>query len=114
MRQSLFAGAVLAAALAIAVPAIAQNIDAKEYWLDNGMQVLLIERHETPTFMGAIAARVGSSNETTGITGISDDLHGPASADGVGLLFWAANHEESPDKWKIEELKPGVFDTLKN
>jgi hypothetical protein len=28
------------AVLAAAVPAGAQNIDAKEYWLDNGMQVL--------------------------------------------------------------------------
>ncbi len=57
--------------LAAALPAAAQNIDAKEYWLDNGMQVLIVERHEAPTFMGAIVARVGSSNETTGITGIS-------------------------------------------
>ncbi|MFO8010331.1 MAG: cell division protein FtsA [Dehalococcoidia bacterium] len=49
----------------------------------------------------------------TGITGIADTLHGPASASGVGLLFWAANNEEGPDKWKIEELKPGVLGTLK-
>jgi predicted Zn-dependent peptidase len=57
--------------LAAAVPATAQNIDAKEYWLDNGMQVLMVERHEAPTIMCAIFARVGSANETTGITGIS-------------------------------------------
>jgi predicted Zn-dependent peptidase len=57
--------------LAAAIPAAAQNIDAKEYWLDNGMQVLMVERHETPTIMAAIFARVGSSNEITGITGIS-------------------------------------------
>jgi predicted Zn-dependent peptidase len=59
------------AALAAAVPAFAQNIDAKEYWLDNGMQVLMVERHEAPTIMASIFARVGSVNETTGITGIS-------------------------------------------
>ena len=57
--------------LAVAVPATAQDIDAKEYWLDNGMQVLMVERHEAPTIMCAIFARVGSANETTGITGIS-------------------------------------------
>ena len=57
--------------LATAVPAAAQKIDAKEYWLDNGMQVLMVERHEAPTIMAAIFARVGSANETTGITGIS-------------------------------------------
>lgn len=59
------------ATCAAAPPATAQNIDAKEYWLDNGMQVLMVERHENPTVMAAIVARVGSSNETTGITGIS-------------------------------------------
>ncbi len=53
------------------LPAAAQNIQAREYWLANGMQVLMVERHETPTVMGAIVARVGSANETTGITGIS-------------------------------------------
>jgi predicted Zn-dependent peptidase len=53
------------------VPAGAQQIDAREYWLDNGMQVLMVERHEAPTVMAAIFARVGSANESTGITGIS-------------------------------------------
>lgn len=57
--------------LAGAIPATGQNIDAKEYRLDNGMQVLMVERHESPTIMASIFARVGSSNETTGITGIS-------------------------------------------
>jgi predicted Zn-dependent peptidase len=65
---------LLACALVVltaGVPAAAQNIDAKEYRLDNGMQVLMVERHEAPTIMAAIFARVGSANETTGITGIS-------------------------------------------
>ncbi len=57
--------------VAMASPAMAQNIDAKEYRLDNGMQILMVERHEAPTIMGAIFAHVGSANETTGITGIS-------------------------------------------
>jgi predicted Zn-dependent peptidase len=52
-------------------PASAQRIEAREYHLTNGMQVLMVERHETPTVMGAIVARVGSANEITGITGIS-------------------------------------------
>ncbi|MBN1211968.1 MAG: insulinase family protein [candidate division Zixibacteria bacterium] len=57
--------------LVTAVPAAAQNIEAEEYRLDNGMQVLMVERHETPTIMASIVARVGSANEITGITGIS-------------------------------------------
>ena len=66
--------AVLACAMLISLgtlPVAAQNIDAKEYWLDNGMQVLMVERHESPTIMASIVAKVGSGNETTGITGIS-------------------------------------------
>jgi hypothetical protein len=66
-----FAACAGALALAATLPVAAQNIDAKEYWLDNGMQVLMVERHEAPTIMASIFARVGSSNETTGITGIS-------------------------------------------
>ena len=73
MKTSLIYGlfVCVAAIFAAATPAAAQNIDAKEYWLDNGMQVLMVERHENPTIMAAIAARVGSANEVTGITGIS-------------------------------------------
>ncbi len=63
--------ACITMALAVATPVNAQNIDAKEYRLDNGMQVLMVERHEAPTIMASIFARVGSANETTGITGIS-------------------------------------------
>jgi predicted Zn-dependent peptidase len=67
--QAVLAGVVIL--LIAALPAAAQNIDAKEYWLDNGMQVLMVERHEAPTIMASIFCRVGSANETTGITGIS-------------------------------------------
>ena len=67
--HAVLVGAVIL--FAAALPAAAQNIDAKEYWLDNGMQVLMVERHEAPTIMASIFCRVGSANETTGITGIS-------------------------------------------
>ncbi|UCB51657.1 MAG: insulinase family protein [Candidatus Zixiibacteriota bacterium] len=71
-RSITFAALVCAVViLGAATPAAGQNIDAKEYWLDNGMQVLMVERHETPTIMASIFARVGSANEATGITGIS-------------------------------------------
>ena len=70
-RSVLLCLALLSLVFAAAHPAAAQNIEAKEYWLDNGMQVLMVERHEAPTVMAAIFAHVGSSNEITGITGIS-------------------------------------------
>jgi len=70
--RTMCAVAVCAAVVfAAAHPATAQNIDAREYRLDNGMQVLMVERHESPTIMGAIFAKVGSADEKTGITGIS-------------------------------------------
>jgi predicted Zn-dependent peptidase len=61
----------IAVTFVISLPAAAQNIEAREYWLDNGMQVLMVEKHEAPTIMASVFARVGSANETTGITGIS-------------------------------------------
>jgi predicted Zn-dependent peptidase len=71
-KRIVWAIAVCAALTCTVAPtASAQNIDAKEYWLNNGMQVLMVERHEAPTIMAAIVARVGSANEVTGITGIS-------------------------------------------
>ena len=61
-----------AVSLGIFSPAArSQNINAREYWLDNGVQVVMVERHEVPTIMGMIFAKVGSANETIGITGIS-------------------------------------------
>ncbi len=73
MNRCIICGVLVCALsiLATAIPVAAQNIDAKEYWLENGMQVLMVERHETPTIMAAVFARVGSANEITGITGIS-------------------------------------------
>ncbi len=73
MNRTTFRTAVAGMILlgAVSSPAMAQNIDAKEYRLDNGMQVLLVERHETPTIMCMIFAKVGSANEATGITGMS-------------------------------------------
>jgi len=80
-RRSTLGALALAAALPVllatagllagAVPVAAQHLDAREYWLDNGMQVLMVERHDSPTIMTAIVARVGSANETTGMTGVS-------------------------------------------
>ncbi len=71
IRLTAIACAVAAMAVAAAIPVAAQTVDAMEFQLENGMQVLIVPKHETPTFMAAIVARVGSANETTGITGIS-------------------------------------------
>jgi predicted Zn-dependent peptidase len=44
---------------------------AEEHVLSNGLRVVLIPRHLSPTFAGGWIAHVGSANERPGITGIS-------------------------------------------
>lgn len=45
--------------------------EVREYYLENGLQVLLLEDHTAPRFMGAWVAKVGSANERPGITGLT-------------------------------------------
>jgi len=49
----------------------AQNVEAREETLPNGMKLLMIERHQSPVITCGWVARVGSVNEKPGITGIS-------------------------------------------
>jgi len=42
-----------------------------EFYLDNGMKFIVVERNVSPTFFGVIGFDVGSINERDGITGIS-------------------------------------------
>ena len=49
----------------------AQNIEAREEILPNGMKLLMIERHRSPVITCGWVAKVGSVNERPGITGIS-------------------------------------------
>ncbi|MEE4273561.1 MAG: pitrilysin family protein [Thermoanaerobaculales bacterium] len=47
------------------------NVPVTEVMLDNGMRLLLVERHDSPRVSGGWAAHVGSANENYGITGIA-------------------------------------------
>jgi len=49
----------------------AQNLPVREHMLKNGMKVLLVERHDEPTIACGWLAKVGSSNERPGITGLA-------------------------------------------
>src|SRR5215470_1233825 len=51
--------------------AVAPLKGAEEHTLSNGMKLLLIPRHLSPTIAGGWVAHVGSANERPGITGIS-------------------------------------------
>ncbi|MEE2946696.1 MAG: pitrilysin family protein [Verrucomicrobiota bacterium] len=61
--------------LAIALNGVAlsqaQQVPVEERTLSNGMKLLMVERHHSPTVAGGWVARVGSVNERPGITGIA-------------------------------------------
>src|SRR5207253_6980918 len=62
---------VLLLVCAIAATARAQKVQVVEKTLDNGMRLLMVERHDEPTVAGGWVAHVGSSNEKLGMTGIA-------------------------------------------
>jgi predicted Zn-dependent peptidase len=64
-------GCVLAALLVAAPPLAAQELNVVERTLSSGMRVLMVERHDQPTIACGWMARVGSSNERPGITGLA-------------------------------------------
>jgi len=49
----------------------AQQVPVQEHQLENGMRVLLVERHDEPSISGGWVAHVGSANERPGITGVA-------------------------------------------
>jgi len=53
------------------LPLPAQQVPVLEKTLPNGMKLLLVDRHDDPAVAGGWVARVGSSNERPGITGIA-------------------------------------------
>ncbi len=63
---------LVCALAAVCSVADAQSVKVESFTLDNGMEFLLVPRHEQPNVISAgWLARVGSSNERPGITGIS-------------------------------------------
>jgi len=61
------------AALFGSLSAVAQDakVPVKETFLDNGMKLLMVERHESPTVTAGWVTHVGSVNEEVGATGIA-------------------------------------------
>ncbi len=47
------------------------EVPVKEVFLDNGMKLLMVERHESPTVSAGWVTHVGSVNEEVGATGIA-------------------------------------------
>ncbi len=55
-------------------PVAADAVDVKEYNLENGLKVLIVEDHKAPTATFQVWYRVGSVNEKIGKTGLSHFL----------------------------------------
>src|SRR6478672_5899473 len=62
---------MLLCSICAALSAGAQKVPVIEKQLTNGMRLLMVERHDEPSFAGGWIAHVGSSNERPGITGIA-------------------------------------------
>jgi predicted Zn-dependent peptidase len=70
-RRELFLPSILLLLCAITATVRAQQVPVVEKMLDNGMRLLMVERHDEPTIAGGWVAHVGSSNEHLGMTGIA-------------------------------------------
>jgi predicted Zn-dependent peptidase len=57
--------------LTFLLPLYAQRVAVVETNLDNGMRMLLVQRHDDPTVAAGWVAHVGSANERPGMTGIA-------------------------------------------
>ncbi len=62
---------VLSLIATLAFTASAQQVPVEEKILSNGMKLLMVKRTDEPSIAGGWVARVGSSNERPGITGIA-------------------------------------------
>lgn len=74
MQRVLFVFLCLAAVVVLGAGQLsAETLEdkIKEFELDNGMQFLVVERHEAPVVFCAVAFEVGAIHERPGITGIS-------------------------------------------
>ena len=64
-------GLVALAAAGGGKAAEALKLDVQEFTLENGLSILIIERHQVPTVAVSLTYRVGSADEWTGITGVA-------------------------------------------
>ncbi len=71
VRFAVMVVAALGAVSAGAATPTPSQVPVEEHVLDNGMHLLLVERHDSPSVVGGWVAHVGSANEEAGVTGIA-------------------------------------------
>lgn len=83
------------------------KLDVKEHTLKNGLKVLIIERHDIPTFTALIQYNVGSVYESRGITGAAHLLEHMLFKGTKKIGTW--NYEaEAPIMKKIDALEEEI------
>jgi zinc protease len=91
-------GSVLVLILLIASPAFSRPTDVREFVLDNGLKVLLLEDHKTPAVTFQVWYRVGSRNEKDGKSGLSHFLE---------HMMFKGTHETEPEEYSRIIAKNG-------
>ncbi|GMU67519.1 MAG: peptidase M16 [Acidobacteriota bacterium] len=71
IRWSWVLAALLALPAAVAAEERRAAVPVEEFTLDNGMKFLLVQRPEQATVRAGWVAKVGSANETMGVTGVA-------------------------------------------
>lgn len=102
MKRILFFMLILFAALSFAY-ADELNIPVKEYTLDNGLKVLIVERHDAPVFSAKILFKVGGVDDPVGLTGVAHMLE-HMMFKGTKIIGTTDYKAEVPIMKKIEKL----------
>jgi predicted Zn-dependent peptidase len=67
--RRIIVGLVVLAAVQAAWAGEVLQLDVQEFTIENGLTILVVERHQVPTVAVSLTYRVGSADEWTGITG---------------------------------------------
>ena len=87
------------------------RLDVKQLTLSNGLELLVVERHLSPTFSVRVRFKVGSADEKPGITGIAHLLEHMLFK-GTGNIGTVDYEAEAPIMEKIDRLAHQLNDAI--
>ncbi|MEK6545647.1 MAG: pitrilysin family protein [Nitrospinota bacterium] len=103
--QRIFLNTIIFILFVLYVPAFSESLDNRviEHTLKNGMKLLLLERHQSPTVATTIMFKVGSVDEKTGRTGTAHLLEHMLFK-GTKILGTRDYKKEKPLLDKMDEI----------
>ena len=87
----------------------ALRLDVQEFRLSNGLEILILEKHNSPTFAAQMIYKVGSVDEYTGITGVAHLLE-HMMFKGTKVMGTKDYERELPLLRKIDEVGFSLWD----